>query len=112
MFEYFFSTQLLAPEYFDWIWQGLLITIGISFCAIVFSSLLGFVVVAARDSHIVFLRWLAISYISLFRNTPLLIQLFFLVLCRRRNIAGISYAVAKYTTSAHYSRSSASMAII
>lgn len=44
---------------------------------IVASTLLGFVVVAARDSHTVFLRWLAISYISLFRNTPLLIQLFF-----------------------------------
>ncbi|WP_063654490.1 amino acid ABC transporter permease [Candidatus Arsenophonus triatominarum] len=77
MFEHFFSTQLLAPEYLDWIWQGLLITIWISFCAIVVSTLLGFVVVAARDSHTVLLRWLAISYISLFRNTPLLIQLFF-----------------------------------
>ncbi|WGO83698.1 amino acid ABC transporter permease [Arsenophonus apicola] len=77
MFEYFFSTQLLAPEYLDWIWQGLVITIWISFCAIVFSSLLGFVVVAARDSHVIFLRWLAMIYISLFRNTPLLIQLFF-----------------------------------
>ncbi|HGJ5899237.1 amino acid ABC transporter permease [Arsenophonus apicola] len=77
MFEYFFSTQLLAPEYLDWIWQGLVITIWISFCAIVFSSLLGFVVVAARDSQVIFLRWLAMIYISLFRNTPLLIQLFF-----------------------------------
>ncbi|HGJ5890699.1 MAG TPA: amino acid ABC transporter permease [Arsenophonus apicola] len=77
MFEYFFSTQLLAPEYLYWIWQGLVITIWISFCAIVFSSLLGFVVVAARDSQVIFLRWLAMIYISLFRNTPLLIQLFF-----------------------------------
>lgn len=77
MFEQFFSSQLLAPEYLYWIWQGSLITIWISFCAIVASTLLGFVVVAARDSHTVFLRWLAISYISLFRNTPLLIQLFF-----------------------------------
>lgn len=77
MFENFFSTQLLAPEYLDWIWRGLGITIWISFCAIVVSSLLGFVVAAARDSHIVFLHWLALTYISLFRNTPLLIQLFF-----------------------------------
>lgn len=104
MFEHFFSTQLLAPEYLDWIWQGLLITIWISFCAIVASTLLGFVVVAARDSHTVFLRWLAISYISLFRNTPLLIQLFFLVLCCWNDITRISYAMAKYTTSAGYSR--------
>ncbi|CAA2930490.1 amino acid ABC transporter permease [Arsenophonus endosymbiont of Bemisia tabaci] len=77
MFEDFFSSQLLAPEYLDWIGQGLQITIWISFCIIVASTLLGFVVVSAKDSHTVFLRWLAISYISLFRNTPLLIQLFF-----------------------------------
>ena len=77
MFEYFFSSQLLTSEYLDWIWQGLLITVWISFCAIVVSTLLGFIIAAIRDSQITFLRWLAIAYISLFRNTPLLIQLFF-----------------------------------
>ncbi|MDT9587177.1 MAG: amino acid ABC transporter permease [Candidatus Arsenophonus melophagi] len=77
-FSGFFSQLLeLETEYLNWIWQGLVVTIWISFYTIILSSLLGFLVAIVRDSHISLLRWLARIYISLFRNTPLLIQLFF-----------------------------------
>ncbi|AMA64910.1 Inner membrane amino-acid ABC transporter permease protein YecS [Candidatus Arsenophonus lipoptenae] len=77
MFKYFFSNQQLTKEYLDWIWQGLVITIWISFLTIIFSTILSCILVATRESRILLLRWLTIIYISLFRNTPLLIQLFF-----------------------------------
>ena len=41
------------------------------------STLLGFLLAAARDSELKGLQWFAIGYSTLFRNTPLLIQLFF-----------------------------------
>ena len=46
-------------------------------CAGLAATLLGFVLAAMRDSSLRPLRWLAVGYSSLFRNTPLLVQLFF-----------------------------------
>ncbi|MEQ2025818.1 amino acid ABC transporter permease [Xenorhabdus szentirmaii] len=77
MFEQFITEHLLAPEYLQWLWQGFLITLWLSACAIISSTLLGFVIAAARDSQIKPLRWLITAYTTLFRNTPLLVQLFF-----------------------------------
>lgn len=73
----FFSEHFLAPEYLEWFGYGLLLTVWISVCTIVASTLLGFVVASARDSQIAPLRWVVNIYISIFRNTPLLVQLFF-----------------------------------
>lgn len=82
MFEQFITEHLLAPEYLRWLWQGFLITLWLSVCAIVSSTLLGFVIAAARDSQIKslpckILCWLVTVYTTVFRNTPLLVQLFF-----------------------------------
>jgi len=68
---------LLGPLYLGWLWQGFLLTLAISACTSVAATLLGFLVAAMRDSRIYLLRMLAIGYSSLFRNTPLLVQLFF-----------------------------------
>ncbi|MDR0217538.1 MAG: amino acid ABC transporter permease [Enterobacteriaceae bacterium] len=82
MFEQFIGAHLLAPEYLQWLWQGFLITLLLSACTIISSTLLGFIVAAARDNqnnafiHKA-LRWLVMVYTSVFRNTPLLVQLFF-----------------------------------
>jgi His/Glu/Gln/Arg/opine family amino acid ABC transporter permease subunit len=60
------------------IWQATGITIEVFLLAAVFSVLLGTVVAALLSLKI---RWLTIVlrvYISIFRNTPLLVQLFFL----------------------------------
>ena len=69
--------EWLSPLYLGWLWQGFLLTLAISACASVAATLLGFLVAAMRDSRARLLRILATGYSSLFRNTPLLVQLFF-----------------------------------
>ncbi|GLY61119.1 ABC transporter permease [Pectobacterium carotovorum subsp. carotovorum] len=71
------ESWLLAPQYLLWLWHGFLITLGISLSTIVLSTVLGFLLAAARDSQIRLLRGVVVAYSSLFRNTPLLVQLFF-----------------------------------
>ncbi|CNE30795.1 amino acid ABC transporter permease [Yersinia nurmii] len=68
---------LLVSPYIGWLWDGFLLTLWISACTVVAATLLGFVLAAARDSHLKLLQWSTIAYSTLFRNTPLLIQLFF-----------------------------------
>lgn len=74
---HFLETWLLAPNYLSWLWQGFLLTLWLSLCTIVLSTLLGMVLAAARDSQQQALRLPVIAYSALFRNTPLLVQLFF-----------------------------------
>lgn len=77
MFEQFLTHYLLDGRYLSWLWNGFLITLLISFWTIIAATLFGFILTAARDSTLAPLRWLASGYTSLFRNTPLLVQLFF-----------------------------------
>ncbi|MEC5320197.1 amino acid ABC transporter permease [Brenneria populi subsp. brevivirga] len=74
---HYIEEWLLAPQYLGWLWQGFLVTLWISFCTIILATALGFLLAAARDSQLRLLRWPVMAYSSLFRNTPLLIQLFF-----------------------------------
>ncbi|MGK2888394.1 MAG: amino acid ABC transporter permease [Candidatus Malihini olakiniferum] len=73
----FLENWLLASHYLLWLWHGFLLTLWLSLCVVVLSTLLGMVLTAARDSQRNLLRWPAIAYSALFRNTPLLVQLFF-----------------------------------
>jgi His/Glu/Gln/Arg/opine family amino acid ABC transporter permease subunit len=57
--------------------DGLKITVLVSLLAIVFSLLLGLVLASARRSSIRPVRWLAVAYLDVFRNTPFVVQLFF-----------------------------------
>ncbi|MEO6917596.1 MAG: amino acid ABC transporter permease [Collimonas sp.] len=69
--------QMLAPKYIGWLIDGLSMTLYVSAVVSVLSTLLGIVIAAARSSH---RRWLSLpanGFLSLFRNTPLLVQLFF-----------------------------------
>jgi polar amino acid transport system permease protein len=68
---------VLTGEYRDWIVQGLIITLKISAISIVLSLLLGTVVTTLRMTKIRVFEWITFSYIEFFRNTPLLIQIFF-----------------------------------
>lgn len=68
---------VLTGEYRDWIIQGLLITLKISAISIVLSLLLGTVVTTLRMTKVRVLEWITFSYIEFFRNTPLLVQIFF-----------------------------------
>jgi polar amino acid transport system permease protein len=57
--------------------DGLKITVLVSLLAILFSLLLGLVLASARRSPIAPVRWLAVAYLDVFRNTPFVVQLFF-----------------------------------
>ncbi|PAF48752.1 polar amino acid ABC transporter permease [Helicobacter sp. 12S02232-10] len=58
--------------------KGLYLTLGISFFGIAFSILIGFFISLILFYQVRFLKNLANFYIEVSRNTPLLIQLFFL----------------------------------
>lgn len=60
--------------------EGLRLTIQYSIVAIVLMVIIGLVAALMRLSKIAPLRWLATAYVEIFRSTPLLVQLFFIVL--------------------------------
>jgi polar amino acid transport system permease protein len=59
--------------------RGLLLTLAVSGAALVVSLLIGLAGAAARDLRVPVLSWLAAIYVELIRNTPLLVQIFFIV---------------------------------
>lgn len=67
----------LAPKYLGWLIQGFGVTVLLSAIVALCSTLLGFLVCLARLSGRAALAWPARAYLSVFRNTPLLVQLFF-----------------------------------
>ena len=68
---------VLSPQYWGWLLQGWLMTIWATLLVVVCSSVLGVFLAVARSSAQLWLQWLSRLYLSLFRNTPLLVQLFF-----------------------------------
>ena len=68
---------VLSPQYWGWLLQGWLMTIWATLLVVVCSSVVGIFLAVARSSARPWLQWLARLYLSLFRNTPLLVQLFF-----------------------------------
>ncbi|OCG27608.1 amino acid ABC transporter permease [Gilliamella sp. wkB108] len=69
--------QLLEPRYLWWLWDGFLVTLAISLLTIILSTLLGFLLVIARQSQFRIMQWIVIGYNAIFRYSPLLPQLFF-----------------------------------
>lgn len=59
---------------------GLALTIQYSIVAIILMVVFGLVAALMRLSKIAPLRWIASAYVEIFRSTPLLVQLFFIVL--------------------------------
>lgn len=57
--------------------QGLLNTLAISLVSALFAVLLGLLAATGRKSGIKPLEWLLYGYIQFFRNTPLLVQIYF-----------------------------------
>lgn len=68
---------VLSGEYGQWIVQGVITTLQISAISIVFSMLLGTIIAVFRLSQIKPLEWFSIAFTEFFRNTPLLVQIFF-----------------------------------
>jgi polar amino acid transport system permease protein len=72
-----FQEQFLAPKYLGWLWGGWITTLWSTLLVVLASTLLGVLFAAARESRRAPVVRAAGAYLSLFRNTPLLVQLFF-----------------------------------
>ncbi|MFC5757355.1 MULTISPECIES: amino acid ABC transporter permease [unclassified Rhizobium] len=57
---------------------GCLGTFLLAICGMALAVVIGIGGVALRDSHVKALRWLVIGFVELIRNTPFLVQIFFL----------------------------------
>ncbi len=57
--------------------RGALLTLQVSALAIALAAAVGVAVAAARTAPLPPLRWLGAAYVEVFRNTPLLVQIFF-----------------------------------
>jgi polar amino acid transport system permease protein len=68
---------VLTGEYGQWIVDGLIITLKISAISIVLALLLGTIVAVLRMSKVKLLVWFSAGFTEFFRNTPLLVQIFF-----------------------------------
>ncbi|HCI3999951.1 TPA: amino acid ABC transporter permease [Pseudomonas aeruginosa] len=70
--------ELLAPQYLRWLLDGFLLTLGLALLSCLLATLIGApLAIIARLSRRRLLSWPARAYLALFRNTPLLVQLFF-----------------------------------
>ncbi|WP_457854221.1 amino acid ABC transporter permease [Pseudomonas aeruginosa] len=69
--------ELLAPQYLRWLLDGFLLTLGLALLSCLLATLIGAPLAIARLSRRRLLSWPARAYLALFRNAPLLVQLFF-----------------------------------
>jgi polar amino acid transport system permease protein len=66
-----------SGKYFDWLLSGLKVTLQLSALSIVLAFVLGLAIAVMRMSHARPARAFALAYLELFRNTPLVVQIFF-----------------------------------
>jgi glutamate/aspartate transport system permease protein len=67
---------LIREPYFDWLVSGFMWTISVSLAAWVIAFSLGSVVGIARTTNSKLLRGFGTTYVEIFRNVPLLVQMF------------------------------------
>jgi putative glutamine transport system permease protein len=70
----------IALEFPEQFFGGLWFTVQISVLGLVGALVLGTIIALLRVSPITALRWIGGAYVEFFRNTPLVVQLFFLFL--------------------------------
>lgn len=78
MLSYHFDWSIITSgTYHDWLVSGVIVTLKLSVISIALSFIAGLVIAVMRMSHNRPLRWFAHAYLEFFRNTPLLVQIFF-----------------------------------
>lgn len=78
MLKYKFDwAVVLSGQYYDWLVSGVKVTIQLSVVSIALAFLLGLTIAVMRMSKVRPVRWFAHGYLEFFRNTPLLVQIFF-----------------------------------
>jgi len=78
VFQYKFDWEVITSgKYFEWLLSGFSTTVQLSAVSIALAFLLGLVIAVMRMSRVLPIRWIACAYLEFFRNTPLLVQMFF-----------------------------------
>ena len=78
MLNYQFDWSIVTSgKYFEWLVSGFKVTLQLSSVSIVLAFLAGLLIAVMRMSNSRPLRWFALGYLEFFRNTPLLVQIFF-----------------------------------
>ena len=78
MLKYQFDwTVVTSGKYFGWLAEGLYTTIQLSLISIILAFILGLIIAVMRMSSVRPVRRFAHGYLEFFRNTPLLVQIFF-----------------------------------
>ncbi|MCG8547350.1 MAG: amino acid ABC transporter permease [Alphaproteobacteria bacterium] len=67
---------LVREPYLEWIWSGFLWTMATGCAAWVIAISLGSVIGVMRTTNVTVLRMIGTAYVELFRNIPLLVQMF------------------------------------
>ena len=78
MLNYQFDWAIITSgQYFEWIVSGVKVTLQLSVVSIALSFILGLLIAVMRMSQIKPILWFSHAYLEFFRNTPLLVQIFF-----------------------------------
>jgi polar amino acid transport system permease protein len=78
VFSYQFDWAIITSgQYFEWIVSGVKITLQLSAVSVVLSFILGLLIAVMRMSNVKPVLWFSHAYLEFFRNTPLLVQIFF-----------------------------------
>ncbi len=76
--EYQFHWEkMFSGEPAQWMWDGFVTTLQISAISLVAAMILGIIICVMRMTPFKPLQWFALAYTEFFRNTPLLVQIFF-----------------------------------
>ncbi|MCX5857230.1 MAG: amino acid ABC transporter permease [Deltaproteobacteria bacterium] len=78
MFSYQFDWAIITSgQYFEWIVSGVKVTLELSIVSVALSFVLGLLIAVMRMSNVKPILWFSHAYLEFFRNTPLLVQIFF-----------------------------------
>jgi polar amino acid transport system permease protein len=78
VFNYHFDWAIITSgQYFEWILSGVKVTLQLSVVSVALSFILGLLIAVMRMSNVKPLLWFSHAYLEFFRNTPLLVQIFF-----------------------------------
>jgi polar amino acid transport system permease protein len=78
VFSYQFDWAIITSgQYFEWIVSGVRVTLELSIVSVALSFVLGLLIAVMRMSNVKPVLWFSHAYLEFFRNTPLLVQIFF-----------------------------------
>jgi polar amino acid transport system permease protein len=78
VFSYQFDWAIITSgQYFEWIVSGVKVTLELSIVSVALSFVLGLLIAVMRMSNVKPILWFSHAYLEFFRNTPLLVQIFF-----------------------------------